>query len=463
MLSIKEKEIIIKQLNIPWFQTPITQQLDSLFAELHEQWISFNTALRQGKLKHLDFDEKNQLLTCRKPRANDDEALKQHFYSKIPSRDIADVLRLVDEECHFLSAFTPLQPRYAKQADKKEKLIAVLMAQGTNRSNFNMAEICDIPYFDLEATYEQYFRLATLKEANDLISNKIAKLPIFSDYSLDLIDLYSAVDGQKYTTHHPTAKARHSKKYFGKGLGVVAYTHLCNHIPLQTNMIGAHDPESYFVFDIYYNNTTEVIPTVITGDMHALNKINFALMYCFGPRLEIRFTNLQAQLKHLYSGYECNEYQHCLIKPIGQIDRQLIIDEKENIDTIIATLAQKGITQSDLVRKMCTHTQNPTFKAFFEIDKIIRSIYTLRYLQDSQLERKVHHSQNRIESYHQLRAIIAEVGGEKELSGRSDLAIEISNQCGRLIANAVVCYDSIILSLFKKKCEAENIKKPWHC
>jgi Transposase. len=239
-------------------------------------------------------------LTCRKPRANDNEVLKQHFYSKIPSRDIADVLRLIDGECNFLSAFTPLQPRYAKQADKKEKLIAVLMAQATNRSNFNMAEICDIPYFDLETTYEQCFRLATLKEANDLISDKIAKLPIFSDYSLDLIDLYSAVDGQKYTTRRPTAKARHSKKYFGKGLGVVAYTHLCNHIPLQTNMIGAHDPESYFVFDIYYNNTAEVTPTVITGDMHALNKINFALMYCFGPRLEIRFTNLQAQLKHLY-------------------------------------------------------------------------------------------------------------------------------------------------------------------
>ncbi|CAL7963328.1 hypothetical protein GAMM_40241 [Gammaproteobacteria bacterium] len=30
-----------------------------------------------------------------------------------------------------------------------------------------------------------------------------------------------------------------------------------------------------------------------------------------------------------------------LIKPAGQIDRQLIIDEKENIDTIIATLEQK--------------------------------------------------------------------------------------------------------------------------
>jgi len=459
LVSVEEKEAIINQLNIPWFQKPITEQLDILFAELHELWISFNTALRQGKLKHLDFDKKNQILTWRKPRINYDEALKQRFYSKIPSRDLADILLLVNNECHFLSAFTTLQPRYAKQVTKKENLMAVLMAQATNRSNANMAEICDVSYSELETTYEQCFRLATLKEANDLIANAIATLPIFPDYSLDLIDLYSTVDGQKYVTRRPTAKARHSQKYFKKGVGVVAYTFLCNHIPLQTEMIGAHDPESYFLFDIYYNNTTEIVPTVITGDMHALNKANFAIMYCFGPRLEVRFTNLQTQLKHLYGGYECSEYQNCLIKPVGQIERQLIIDEKENIDTIIATLGQKGITQSDLVRKMCTHTQNRTFKAIFELDKVIRSIYTLRYLQDPQLERKVHHSQNRIESYHQLRAVIAKVGGEKELSGRSDLAIDISNQSGRLIASAIIYYNSLILSLLKKKYEMEKNKK----
>jgi TnpA family transposase len=193
--------------------------------------------------------------------------------------------------------------------------------------------------------------------------------------------------------------------------------------------------------------------------MHALNKANFALLYCFGPRLEVRFTNLHDQLKHLYCGYDCSKYQDCLIKPVGQIDRQLIIDEKENIDTIIATLGQKGITQSDLVRKMCTHTQNTTFKAIFELDKIMRSIYTLRYLQDSKLERKVHHSQNRLESYHQFRAVVAQIGGEKELTGRSDLAVEISNQCGRLIVNAATYYNSRILSLLVKKYEAEKNTK----
>lgn len=35
-------------------------------------------------------------------------------------------------------------------------------------------------------------------------------------------------------------KARHSRKYFGRGKGVVAYTLLCNHVPLNGYLIGAH-------------------------------------------------------------------------------------------------------------------------------------------------------------------------------------------------------------------------------
>ena len=50
----------------------------------------------------------------------------------------------------------------------------------------------------------------------------------------------------------------------------------------------------------------------------------------------------------------------------------------------------------------------------------------------------MHRSQNRIESYHQLRSAIAQVGGKKELTGRTDIEIEISNQCARLIANAII-------------------------
>src|SRR6202158_2665966 len=100
-----------------------------------------------------------------------------------------------------------------------------------------------------------------------------------------------------------------------------------------------------------------------------------------------------------------------------------------------------------------------TRKAIFEFDKLVRSIYTLRYLRDPQLQRNVHRSQNRIESYHQLRAFIAEVRAKKRLTGRTDLDVAISNECGRLIANVVIAYNSILLSMLLNRCQTAAEKE----
>ena len=50
------------------------------------------------------------------------------------------------------------------------------------------------------------------------------------------------------------------------------------------------------------------------------------------------------------------------------------------------------------------------------------------------------------------------VGGRKQLVGRFH-ELEISNQCGRLVANAINHYNSVILSKLLEKFEATGNKK----
>jgi TnpA family transposase len=460
LVSMEAKADALKALDIPWLRQPVDVTLDSLFVELDTQWRAFDAELRSGKLKHLEFDQDKQTLTWHRPKADKDKQLQQGFYGKLQARDVADVFRFVNERCHFLSAMKPLQPRYAKKIADKDSLMAVIIAQAMNHGNFKMAETCDIPYHVLEATHQQHLRPATLNDANDIIGNFIASLPIFPYYSIDMDVLYGSVDGQKFSAASPTLKARYSRKYFGKDRGVVAFTLLANHVALQTELLGANQHESYWVFDICYNNTSDIMPTTITGDMHSINMANFAILHWFGMNLAPRFTNLQAQLKHLYRGPGQNGYTDFLIQPVGEIDRHLIAAEKNNLDHIAATLGLKEMSQSVLVRKICTLSgHHRTRKALFEYDKLIRTIYTLRYLRDPKLQRDVHRSENRIESYHQLRATIAQVNGKKELTGRTDLEVDISNHCGRLVANVVIAYNSMLLSgLLNRSLTANNEK-----
>src|SRR6478672_9321636 len=131
------------------------------------------------------------------------------------------------------------------------------------------------------------------------------------------------------------------------------------------------------------------------------------------------------------------------MQPAGQIDRELIVSEKANIDRIVATLALKEMTQSILIRKLCAlPIHNRTRKAIFEFDRLIRSIYTLRYLLDPQ-----------------LRASITQVSGKKQLIGRTDLDVAISNQCGRLLANVAIAYNSMLLSRLLERYQATGNQK----
>jgi len=245
-------------------------------------------------------------------------ALQDAFYGKLAVQGIADVFHFVNAQSGFLSALTPLQPRYAKKIADDDSLMAVIVARGIGYGNFRMAETCDIAYHVLEETDRQHIRLASLREACDRISNFIADLPIFPLYTFDPGLLYGSVDGQKFAAAEPTIKARYSRKYFGKGKGVVAYTLLANHVPLETELIGANEHESHYVFDICYHNTTDILPGAITGDMHSVNKANFAILHWFGLKFAPRFTNLQAQLPSLYCASDLARFPP---PPAGRADR----------------------------------------------------------------------------------------------------------------------------------------------
>jgi hypothetical protein len=207
LVSMEKKADILKKLDIPWLRQPLGESIDALYAELSQQWKLFDRELRQGKLKHLEYDEVRKHLTWHKPKVNKDDALKLGFYAKLQSHDIADIFRFVNEQCQFLSALTPLQPRYAKKVADEDSLMAVIIAQALNHGNLSMSETSDIPYHVLEATYQQYLRLSTLKASNDRISNFISELSIFPYYSFGMEQLYGSVDGQHLEMGTHTLKA----------------------------------------------------------------------------------------------------------------------------------------------------------------------------------------------------------------------------------------------------------------
>ena len=87
----------------------------------------------------MEYNKDTKVLTWRRPKAENQKAREQGLYEQLPFCDVADVFRFVNGQCQFLSALTPLQPRYAKKVADADSLMAVIIAQAMNHGNQVMA------------------------------------------------------------------------------------------------------------------------------------------------------------------------------------------------------------------------------------------------------------------------------------------------------------------------------------
>lgn len=201
--------------------------------------------------------------------------------------------------------------------------------------------------------------------------------------------------------------------------------------------------------DIYkMKDISDVEIAAVSGDMHSVNRVNFALLYMFGYRFMPRFTKLDQKVRNYIVSFDApdlSKYKGYLIKPNKKTNKSLIIKEWDNILRILATLGLKKNTQSSIVRKLSSYKSNDTLKAFIELDKIIMTLYVLDYIDDQEMRKCVDRSLNRAESYHQLRAAIAKVSGRK-LIGKNEIELIINNECARLLAICIIFYNASLLS-----------------
>jgi TnpA family transposase len=322
-----------------------------------------------------------------------------------------------------------------------------------------MKDISDIKEQDLISTYNNFMRSQTIIAASDVIMNKVAKLPIFTKYTIGDYGVHASVDGQKLETKYNTIKARYSSKYYGLGKGISAFTYNANWLPICTKIIGANEHESGYLLDIVQSNTSDIEISAISGDMHSINRVNFILLHMFRNKFMPRFTKLDTKSnKHLvsFNDPKSKTYDGFLIKPNKQVNKNLILKEKDNILRIFATLALKKNSQANIVKKLSSYKSNDTFRALIELDKIVMSLYMLDYIDDEEMQSNVHRSLNRGESYHQLKSAILKVSGKK-LSGKTEIEISINNECARLISICIIFYNASLLSKIYEYCKHNNM------
>ena len=452
----KEKGAILSSLDAPILEKPIVETLAALREGLEAKYARVNQRIQNKHNAH--FQLRGRKSTRWKLEYPKDESPGMGgFYAQLPMIGISELLKFVAAQTGFRQHFTHVLERFAKQPLDAPHLDAAIVAFGTNMGLLKMAEVADMKYSGLSTTARNFIRQETLRAANDAIANATAKLSAFKLFNIQQ-RLHSSSDGQRFETQVDTYKARHSPKYFGLKKGISVVTVVANHIPIAGTVIGAHEHESHYVFDLLFNNTSEVRPEQHSTDTHGTNQVNFFTLDTFGYRFAPRYRDIRSKADRMLVGFRTpREHGDALIKPFRKVKEALIVAEWPNIQRIMASLGQKHVTQATIVRKLSSYElQNKTKEALWEMDAIIRSIYILDYIDDVELRQCVQRALNRGEAYHRLRRVVAYVNNGK-FRVTTEAQQKIWNDCARLIANAVIYYNTALLStLYENMLAAGN-------
>jgi TnpA family transposase len=441
----QQKTALIESTGLGILQQPIREHLAALEQQLESRIARVNQRIESGENAHFKIKRRGSRVRWSLQYPPGSEPVNHPFYDALKQIDIASVLHFTHECCQFMDTFEHVLSRFAKQEADLRIIVACLIAWGTNLGLGRMGESSDLGYATLSSMSNNFIRLETLQEANDEVSNATAELPIFHHYDID-DTVHSSSDGQKFETQIHTVNARHSPKYFGLKKGVVSYAMVANHVPVNATIIGAHEHESHHVFDIVFNNTTDIQPELHSTDTHGTNEVNFAILHIFGYQFAPRYKDIRDKVQTSLYGFKHPSQYDGLIKPTRKVNDDLITDEWENIQRIMVSLALKTTTQSIIVGKLSSYARkNKTRRALWEYDGIIRSLFLLEYIDSPPLRRNVQRALNRGENYHKLRRAVSYANFGK-LRFKTEYEQQIWGECARLITNCVIFYNASILS-----------------
>jgi hypothetical protein len=180
----KDKERLIAETGLSLLRQPIREQLAELEEQLESRIAEVNGRIATRENAHFEFIRNGRHVRWTLRYPHESEWLNHPFFDRLKQLGISSILHFVNRQCRFMNAFEHVLGRYAKQEADNHILTACLTAWATNMGLGRMGEISDISFHTLVSASDNFIRPETLREANDRISNAIAKLPIFRHYDL---------------------------------------------------------------------------------------------------------------------------------------------------------------------------------------------------------------------------------------------------------------------------------------
>ncbi len=375
------------------------QYLKDRLGQLERQLATVNDLAKADKLPDAIVNAAGLKITPLTNAVPDQvEQLMQQAYALMPHVKITELLLEVDQWTHFSRHFTDI--RSNEPADNQILLLTAILADGINLGLTKMVESCPgTTYAKLSWLQAWHIRDETYSAALAELVNAQFRQPFAAQWGDGTT---SSSDGQRFRAGGRAGFSGNVNPKYGSEPGVLFYTHISDqYAPFHTKVINVGVRDATYVLDGLLHHESDLRIEEHYTDTAGFTDHVFALMHMLGYRFAPRIRDLAD--KRLFVPGDDQEYA-ALDSLIGdQINASHIRNHWDELLRLAVSIKEGTVTASLMLRKLGSYPrQNGLAVALRELGRIERTLFTLDWLQDVELRRRVHAGLNKGEAKNAL-------------------------------------------------------------
>ncbi len=326
------------------------------------------------------------------------KALEQLIAEQIESVDILGVLADTENWLNWAQFFGPVSGHDTKIASSRSRYVAATFCYGCNLGPTQTARSLD--GFDRRQLAWVNQRHVTTEKIDEAITAVINAYNRFALPKFWGSGRTASADGTKWDVYEQNLLSEYHVRY--GGYGGIGYYHVSDtYVALFSHFIPCGVWEAVYILDGLLKNKSDIQPNTIHADTQGQSTPVFGLAYLLGIELMPRIRNWK-DLKLFRASKEAR-YEHIDGLFSDVIDWEVIATHLPDMLRVGLSIKAGHITASTLLRKLGNYSRkNRLYQAFRELGRVVRTVFLLRYISDSDLRQLIQAATNKSESFNRF-------------------------------------------------------------
>lgn len=324
-------------------------------------------------------------------------ALQSAIETRVPHRNLLDVLANIEHWTGFTRHFGPQSGNDPKLRNARERQLLTVFAMGCNLGPNQASRHLSngVTPHQLSFVHRRHMSLYQLDQA----CRDLAELYL----RLELPKLWGdgkkvAADGTQYDFYEQNLLVGLHFRY--RRMGAVAYRHVAdNYIAVFRHFIPPGFHEAVYVIEGLLKAGLSTKADTVYSDTHGQSETVFAFTHLMGIQLMPRIRNWK-DLK-FYRPDKATRFKHIDRLFTDTVDWDVIKENWQELMQVAISIKAGRIASPTLLRKLSNEGRhNRLFAAARELGRVMRTVYLLKWISSKQMRQEITGTTNKIESYH---------------------------------------------------------------